>query len=140
MKLKISLNTILLGLFIIVAAIFFIKNKSAAIPQEKKPEISNASASRSNDLIREIKVTAKRFSFSPNPVRLKLNEPVRFRITSQDVAHGFSIPELGIDEIINPGKEAGFEFTPTKKGTYTILCSISCGIGHSGMRSKIIVE
>lgn len=93
-----------------------------------------------NNSVREIAVTAKKFSFEPNPIRLKLNERVRFRLTSLDVTHGFSIPDFGIDQVIEPGKETVIDFHASKGGRYSFLCSVQCGTGHSGMRGTIVIE
>lgn len=140
MKLKMPLNTILFGLLILVMVIFIVKVKLPENSKEPKSGISESAASTTNKNIREIKVTAKRFSFSPDVIRLSLNEKVQFRITSEDVTHGFSVPELGIDQIIEQGKETAIDFQPTKKGTYRLLCSVTCGTGHSEMRGSIIIE
>lgn len=89
---------------------------------------------------REIAITAKRFSFTPDTIRVKQGERVRLRITSEDVSHGFSILELGINEVIEPGKETVVELTPTKKGNFRYFCSVECGTGHLAMQGKLIVE
>ncbi len=140
MKIKISLNTFIFALLLILVVVVLLKVKLSSPNTRGAQGISSAAASTTQTKLREINVITKRYSFSPSPIRLKLNEPVRFRITSQDVSHGFSVPELGIDETITPGKETVFEFTPTKKGTFTLLCSVICGPGHSGMRGQIIVN
>lgn len=140
MKVQLSINTIIFGLFLILIVVMYFKINVSSANKVRKQEISPRGLTTSNNKIREINIFAKQFNFSPNPIRLNLNQPVRLLISSQDVTHGFSVPELGIDEIINPGKETVFEFTPTKKGTFILLCSIVCGTGHTGMRGKLIVE
>ena len=107
--------------------------------------ISNLTPSRSNNEsstkpIREIEITAKQFEFNPNPIRVKLGENIRLKITSIDVAHGFSLPEFGINEVLNPGQITTVEFQATKKGTFGFLCSVVCGAGHTEMRGQLIVE
>lgn len=90
--------------------------------------------------VREIAVTAKRFSFTPDTITVKQGERVRLKITSEDVSHGFSILELGVNEIIEPGKETVVELTPAKKGSYRYFCSVECGNGHLAMQGNLIVE
>jgi cytochrome c oxidase subunit 2 len=90
--------------------------------------------------VKEINVIAKRFSFTPNPIKVKLGERVRLNITSQDVTHGFALPEFGINEIIPAGQTITIEFTANKKGTFAFNCSVVCGAGHSIMKGVLIVE
>lgn len=137
-KFKLTINNLILLLLIIVVLVVVFKIGQSGSKSERKQEISATGVSTKN--VREINIIAKQFSFSPNPIRLKLNEKIRLRITSADVTHGFSVPELGIDQIIEPGKETVIDFQPTKKGTFTLFCSVTCGTGHSGMRGSIIVD
>ena len=89
--------------------------------------------------VHEIKVTAKNWEFSPSTIEVKKGEKVRLLITSLDVPHGFSVPEYGINERLDPGKEVTVEFTADKTGEFTAFCSVFCGAGHSKMRGKIVV-
>lgn len=138
MKFKLLINNLILLLPVIVVLIVVFKISPFASKNERKQEISAAGVSTNS--IKEISIVAKQFSFSPNPIKLKFNERVKLKITSTDVIHGFSVPELNIDEVISPGKETIIDFMPSKKGTFTLLCSITCGTGHSGMRGNIIIE
>lgn len=135
---KPTINNLILLLPVIIVLIVVFKISPFSSKNERKQEISPAGVF--TDSIKEINITAKQFSFSPNSIKLKFNKRVRLKITSTDVIHGFSVPELGIDEVISPGKETIIDFKPTKKGTFTLLCSITCGVGHSGMRGGIIVD
>ena len=139
MKFNLSFNAIIIGILLLLFVIFFRRGKQNFTSGQRKQEISQTAAFTEKDT-REIRITTKQFSFSPDIIRLKLNEKVRFRIRSEDVAHGFSLPELGIDEVILPGKETIIDFQATKRGKFTLLCSVQCGAGHSGMRGTIIVE
>lgn len=90
--------------------------------------------------VREIAVTARRFSFTPDTITVKQGERIHLKINSEDVSHGFSIPELRVNEIVEPGKETVVELTPTKKGKFRYFCSIECGTGHLAMQGNLIVE
>jgi len=140
MKLRISFSTLLIGLFVIIVllAIFILRSGKPA--NERNPEISSVAARSPRENIREIQIRAKQFSFSPNQIKLKLNEQVKFLITSEDVTHGFSLPDFGIDQAIEPGKETMVDFHASRKGTFSFVCSVTCGTGHSGMRGTIIIE
>lgn len=87
-----------------------------------------------------IKITAKKFEYNPNVIKVKKGVPVVMELTSLDRLHGFNCPELGIRSDINPGKTATVRFTPKQKGTFTFFCDVFCGAGHEEMNGKIIVE
>jgi cytochrome c oxidase subunit 2 len=88
---------------------------------------------------RVIKVTAKRYEYSPGEITLKKGVPVTLEFTSLDRPHGFSCPDLGIRTDIMPGKVNRVHFVPQKTGTFVCHCDIFCGEGHEDMAGKIIV-
>ncbi len=87
-----------------------------------------------------IKVMAKQFEFIPNEITGKSGIPVRIILTSEDVTHGFAIDDLKINVQVRKGEDTIVDFTPDKPGTYDFYCSVFCGIGHPGMRGKLIVQ
>ncbi len=88
-----------------------------------------------------IKITAKRFEYNPNVIKIKAGVPVIFEFTSLDRIHGFTVPDLGnIRLTIEPGKVNRITILAPKAGTYEFHCDIFCGDGHEGMTGKIIVE
>ena len=93
-----------------------------------------------DDAPQAIDIVAKRFEFTPKEVHVKKGLPVVFRLTTQDVAHGFSSRKLKLDADIVPGKTAEVSFTPDTAGTYTVVCDHFCGSGHGGMKMKIVVD
>ena len=134
MKLKISPTLLIVVIVIIFAGGFILLRKPQPSQQSTSLEQTQTGEAR------EIAVTAKQWQFSPNPIRVKLGERVRLRIKSVDVAHGFALPDFGINEVLQPGKEVVVEFTADKKGTFSFFCSVQCGVGHSNMRGSLIVE
>lgn len=79
--------------------------------------------------------------FSPKSIRVKEGQPVRIRLISEDVTHGFIIGELGVDAgVIKPGKPVVVEFVPDRKGEFSYVCSVVCSPAHPRLRGKIIVE
>ncbi len=90
--------------------------------------------------VRTIKIIAKRWVFEPAEIKVKKGEKVRLKITSIDVAHGFSLPEFAVNEVLKPGKEATVEFVADKTGRFSFFCSVQCGSGHSDMQGMLIVE
>ena len=88
-----------------------------------------------------VKITAKKFEYSPNEIRIKTGVPTAFEFTSLDRIHGFTVPDLGgIRATIEPGKVTRVTILAPKAGTYEFHCDLFCGDGHEGMTGKIIVE
>jgi cytochrome c oxidase subunit II len=86
-----------------------------------------------------IKITAKKFEYSPNQITVKKGVPVVLDFTSLDRLHGFSCPELKIRSDIQPGKVNRVQFVPDKVGTFSFHCDNFCGSGHETMRGTIKV-
>ncbi|MGO9136897.1 MAG: cupredoxin domain-containing protein [Syntrophales bacterium] len=89
---------------------------------------------------RVIQITAKKFEYSPNDIKMKQGVPVMLEFTSLDRLHGFNCPSLGIRADIFPGKTNQLRFTPNKAGSFPFHCDNFCGIGHDGMTGTITVE
>jgi cytochrome c oxidase subunit 2 len=88
---------------------------------------------------RVIKIQAKKFSYTPNRIVLKKNQPVVLELTALDFTHGFNLPDWNIRADIPPGKVTTIRLTPDKAGEYDFLCDNFCGSGHEEMNGKIIV-
>ena len=73
-----------------------------------------------------------------NPMVVPVGKKVRLLITSNDVIHGWYVPQLGVNQYGIPGfiKEAWFLID--KPGTYRGQCSQICGKEHGFM--PIVVE
>jgi cytochrome c oxidase subunit 2 len=70
---------------------------------------------------------------------LPANREVDLTIRAQDVIHGLSIPELRLKQNAVPGQPIHIHFTPTTPGTYAILCTQLCGLGHYRMNATLRV-
>jgi cytochrome c oxidase subunit 2 len=68
---------------------------------------------------------------------LPANREIDLRLNAQDVIHGFSIPELRLKQNAVPGQIIHVHFTPTTPGTYAILCTQLCGLGHYRMNATL---
>jgi cytochrome c oxidase subunit 2 len=90
--------------------------------------------------VHEIKMTAKKYEFSPAEIRVKQGEKVRLLITPTDRDHGFEIKPLGIKTDLKKGQETAVEFEATKSGEFEFHCSDFCGFGHGKMKGKLIVD
>lgn len=70
---------------------------------------------------------------------LPANRQVDIRLNALDVIHGFSVPEMRLKQNAVPGMTIHLHFTPKIPGTYTILCTQVCGLGHYRMNANLRV-
>ncbi|MDB5985203.1 MAG: cytochrome-c oxidase [Nevskia sp.] len=89
--------------------------------------------------LKVIKVSAKRFVFTPNTLTLKKGETVDIELSSEDVPMGFNVPDLASRADVLPGTTTHLRLTPQKVGTLVFLCDIFCGSGHEDMSGVITV-
>jgi cytochrome c oxidase subunit 2 len=73
-------------------------------------------------------------------LHLPLNRPVKVLLRSIDVLHDFYVPEFRAKMDMVPGMITFFWLTPTRTGTFDILCFELCGVGHHDMRGQVVVE
>lgn len=78
--------------------------------------------------------------FSSDELHLPLNVPVRLLLHSNDVIHGFFIPDFRIKKDVVPGRTNEVWIRATEVGTYDLYCSQFCGTRHSEMRAKVVVQ
>jgi cytochrome c oxidase subunit 2 len=68
---------------------------------------------------------------------LPANRQIDLRLNALDVIHGFSIPEMRLKQNAVPGMSIHVHFTPKVPGTYAILCTQVCGLGHYRMNANL---
>ena len=73
-------------------------------------------------------------------LHIPLDQPVKMLLRSVDVLHDFYVPQFRAKMDLVPGMVTFFWLTPTRTGTFDILCAELCGIGHHAMRGKVVVE
>ena len=86
-----------------------------------------------------IRITAKKFNYTPGEVKLKKGVPVILEFRTQDVLMGFNLPDFNARADIVPGKTTRLRLLPDKTGTFVFLCDVFCGTGHEEMNGKIVV-
>jgi cytochrome c oxidase subunit 2 len=96
-----------------------------------------------------IDVTAQQFFWSysypesgnkkSDILRLPVNRSVVLTMTSKDVIHSFWVPEFRQKSDVVPGIQTTLHITPNKVGTYPVICTELCGLGHALMRSRTVV-
>ncbi len=108
--------------------------------------------------VQVIEMTAKKYEYSPSPLRVKRGAKVQLRITALDRTHGFKInlspdgsdkkSDLGLifgshnDDcfMLEKGVPTAVEFVARTPGNYSFHCCNRCGIGHGGMKGQMVVE
>jgi len=67
-----------------------------------------------------------------------VNKPVKLLMTSQDVLHGFFIPNFRVKQDVVPGMYSSVWFEATVPGKHQVFCTEYCGTSHSGMLAQVI--
>ena len=73
-------------------------------------------------------------------LHLPVGKPVRMLLRSLDVLHDFYVPQFRAKMDLMPGMVTFFWLTPTRAGTFEVLCAELCGVGHHAMRGTVVVE
>jgi cytochrome c oxidase subunit II len=82
----------------------------------------------------------KEYAWKEGELHVPVNRQVQFKMHAQDVIHSFWVPEWRIKKDNVPGITTTATVTPTKPGTYQLICTELCGFGHATMRAKVVVE
>jgi cytochrome c oxidase subunit 2 len=106
---------------------------------------------QSNDAaaVLPVEVTAMQFAFifhypdsgiTAGELHVPLGQSVQLRMEAKDVIHAFWVPQFRLKQDVIPGQPTLLTFTPTRAGTYPIVCAELCGPYHGGMRSSVVVH
>jgi cytochrome c oxidase subunit 2 len=107
--------------------------------------LAQNSKTGSNPLV--VKVEAVQFAWKftyPNgksygDLTLPLGRHVKLDITAHDVIHSFWSPELSQKQDAVPGEHNFLVVTPSRTGTFPVICTELCGLGHALMRSHVTI-
>ncbi|BAZ28787.1 cytochrome c oxidase subunit II [Cylindrospermum sp. NIES-4074] len=97
----------------------------------------------------EIGVVAKQWAWSfryPNNItsnselHLPVNQNIRLVLQSEDVLHGFYVPEFRIKQDIIPNRTIIFTFTPLRVGKYRLRNSQFSGTNFALMEANVYFE
>ena len=72
-------------------------------------------------------------------LRLPVDRSVVLTMHAKDVLHSFWVPEFRQKQDLVPGLHPTLHITPNKVGTYSLMCTELCGVGHALMRSRVVV-
>jgi cytochrome c oxidase subunit 2 len=99
---------------------------------------------QANERGRVVDVTGLQFSWKMSDDSFVVGEPIRFRVTSKDVTHGFGLYDTKMQLIAQtqamPDYTNTVSITFDKPGIYKILCLEYCGTGHHVMIKEIVVK
>jgi cytochrome c oxidase subunit 2 len=115
--------------------------------------IASAVALAQNDTLPKrhlvVDVTGQQFAWSftypgyknlaSSTLRLPVDEAVELKLTAKDVNHSFWVPEFRQKQDAVPGITTRLVVTPTRVGTYPLICTELCGLGHALMRARVVV-
>jgi cytochrome c oxidase subunit 2 len=103
-----------------------------------------------------LEVTAQQFNWTfeypeedgltSSQLHVPVDRQLEVHLTALDVLHSFWVPEWRIKRDLVPdgpgGDEVDDEFvvTPDTEGTFSLVCTEYCGIGHATMRATVVVE
>jgi cytochrome c oxidase subunit 2 len=87
-----------------------------------------------------VRIIAEQYDFVPHCVRVPAQTPIKFRLTSADVIHGFLLPDTNVNTMVVPGFVAEVRTSFAQPGAYHMACNEFCGLGHHGMWTRVIVE
>jgi len=85
-------------------------------------------------------IKAKKFSYTPNIIKVNKGDVVRFRLVSEDVHHGLFLDGYGISTSAYPGQEGALKFVADKTGRFSFRCSHTCGEFHPYMVGYLYVS
>jgi cytochrome c oxidase subunit II len=95
-----------------------------------------------------VEVTAQQFAWTftypdaritTSTLRLPKGRSVLLTLHSKDVIHSFWVPEFAQKQDTVPGLTTTLHITPDRLGTFPVICTELCGLGHALMRSQAIV-
>ena len=77
---------------------------------------------------------------SSTELHLAVDQPVTFRLVSEDVLHGFYIPAFRLKQDVIPGTAINFNLTPTREGRYRLRDSQFSGTWFAANQADVVVE
>ena len=104
-----------------------------------RTDIKFISDSGGNPVGIDPKDSAGKDDITASTLRIPAGRDVLLLLHSRDVIHDFFVRELRTKQDIVPGMEIPLDLHVDRPGTYEIACAELCGLGHSQMRSLMIV-
>ncbi len=120
----------------------------SAVVLARNEHIPPAAAGVARDPLKPlvVDVTAQQFAWlfkypgfknaTSSTLRLPVGTTVQLHLSSLDVIHSFWVPEFSQKQDAVPGLVTKLVITPKRLGTYPVICTELCGLGHALMRSQ----
>jgi cytochrome c oxidase subunit II len=86
-----------------------------------------------------VRLIGEQYDFVPDCVLVPAQTPVKFRLTSADVVHGFLLPDTNVNTMVVPGFVAEVRTSFAQPGEYEMPCHEFCGLGHHAMWTRVAV-
>jgi len=86
-----------------------------------------------------VRLIGQQYSFTPQCILVPDKTPVKFRVTSADVIHGFIIADTNVNVMLEPGYISSFDTQFKKTGDHVMPCHEYCSVGHAGMWARVKV-
>ena len=103
-------------------------------------EFARPGVSRDDDGSVTAVVVTELYRFEPSVIRVPAETPIRFRVTSPDVIHGFQVVGTNANAVIVPGYVSEIVTSFPEPGEYLVVCNEYCGTAHHLMQARLIVE
>ena len=103
-----------------------------------------------------VDVTAQQFKWTfeypeegvtSNELHVPVDRQLELNLTALDVLHSFWVPEWRLKRDLVPIAERNRDgcrqpmvVTPDEEGTFQVVCTELCGLGHATMRADVVVE
>lgn len=88
---------------------------------------------------RLLEIRAKKFSYTPNIIKVNKGDVVKIRLISEDVHHGFYLDGYGVRTSAHPGQDGNLKFVADRTGRFSFRCSVTCGEFHPYMVGYLVV-
>jgi cytochrome c oxidase subunit 2 len=79
------------------------------------------------------------YALATTDLYLPVGKQVDLQMTSNDVIHGFFVPEFRLKQDIVPGRTIDLRINPSLIGSYRLECSQLCGSNHAYMTAAVNV-
>jgi cytochrome c oxidase subunit II len=86
-----------------------------------------------------VRIIAEQYMFVPQCAVVPAATPVRFRLTSADVTHGFFVQSTNTNAMVVPGYISNVMTSFSRPGNYEMPCDEFCGFGHHAMAARVLV-
>ena len=78
--------------------------------------------------------------YTANEIHIPVGQPVRIKLTSEDVIHSFWVPELHGKMDLIPGRVNDFWIEADREGVFIGECAEYCGTQHAKMQFRVVAE